>query len=86
MLFRDEIVTLAAREAEFSALSMCSTKQGYKKRINDTVNIIKKVLPELLKNRGKDGNEEAFEDAQEIFDSMNRACEKLGRKGKGRAA
>jgi hypothetical protein len=32
-LFRDEIITLAAQETEFSVLSMCSTPQGYDSRI-----------------------------------------------------
>jgi bloom syndrome protein len=81
MSFRDEIITVAVREAEFSALSMCSTQQGYKMRIGETVDTIKKVLPELLRDSRRGGDEEAFDDAQEILDSMNRAYKSLGRKG-----
>lgn len=83
---KDETITLAASEAEFSALSMCSTQQGYKTRIGETVDIIRKVLPELLRDGSKhDSGEEAFEDAQEILDSVNRAYKNLCTNGKRRA-
>ena len=69
---RDEIITATARETEFSALSMCSTQQGYKTRVGETVDMIRKVLPELLSDSDRRGGDEAFDDAQEILNSMHR--------------
>jgi len=84
MLSRDEVMTIVARETEFSAFSMCSTQQGYQVRIGEAVDVVRKILPELLRDSGGRGGG-AFEDAQDILDSLHRACEGLRRKGKRRA-
>ena len=82
--FRDEIITITAREMEFLALSMCSTKEGYQTRIGEKVDAIRRVLPDVLTGRDKpDGDEdEVFEDAQVILDSINRASGSLAGIGK----
>ncbi|GLB38647.1 putative helicase family. RecQ subfamily protein [Lyophyllum shimeji] len=69
---REGIISAAAKELEFSAMSMCSTQNGYRERVADTTTMIRKDVPILLSGVGLRVEDE--EGPQDIVDVMKRLC------------
>ena len=76
ILIRDQILFEVASELELSVISLSSTAEGYRERI-DTM---KDDISQLERWDGDDGN---FEDSQEIVQILRRRC--IPRNGKGRS-
>lgn len=72
---RDQILFEVASELELSVISLSSTAEGYKERINT----MKDDISQLERWDGNDGD---FEDLQEIIQILRRCC--IPKNGKGR--
>ncbi|KAG5646011.1 hypothetical protein DXG03_004613 [Asterophora parasitica] len=80
---RENIISAAAKELEFSVLSMCSTNAGYTERIDETTAMINTEVRQLLAGGAPDDDE----DAQNVVDVMKRLSKGHSRRaGKQRAA
>ncbi|KAF5377879.1 hypothetical protein D9615_006676 [Tricholomella constricta] len=82
---REQVISAAAKELEFSVLSMCSTKDGYTERVDDTADMVNKEVRRLLTGEYPTSVDE--EDVQNVIDVMKRLSKcHLRRAGKQRAA
>ena len=72
---RDQILFEVASELELSVISLSSTAEGYRERI-DT------MKDDISQLERWDGNDEDFEDLQEVIQILRRCC--IPRNGKGR--
>lgn len=75
ILIRDQILFEVASELEFSVISLSSTAEGYRERINS----MKEDISQLER---WDGDDENFEDSQVVIQVLRRRC--IPRNGKGR--
>lgn len=75
ILIRDQILFEVASELELSVISLSSTAEGYRERIN----MMKDEISQLERWDGEDGD---FEGSQEVIQMLRRCC--IPRNGKGR--
>lgn len=68
---REGIISAASKELEFSAMSLCSTKDGYRERVHDTMVLIREEVRTLLTAVGFGAEDE---DARDVFDLLKRLC------------
>jgi hypothetical protein len=81
-LRRNDTLSIAAQELEFSAYSLCSTQGGYEQRTIAKVDAVKLLVQE---GPWHEGDAEDLEDAREVVEVIRRICTNQGRKGKGKA-
>lgn len=67
---RDGVISAAAQELEFSALSLCSTVDGYGQRTTEKIEGIHMLAQSGFWN--SDDNNEDFEDGKEVVEIMRR--------------
>ena len=75
ILIRDQILFEVASELELSVISLSSTAEGYRERID----MMKEDISQLER---WDGDDENFEDSQEVIQMLRRCC--IPRNGKSR--
>ena len=75
ILIRDQILFEVASELELSVISLSSTAEGYRERID----MMKEDISQLER---WDGDDENFEDSQEVIQMLRRYC--IPRNGKSR--
>ncbi|KAI0333727.1 ATP-dependent DNA helicase [Cubamyces sp. BRFM 1775] len=80
---KNDILSTAARELEFTVHSLCRTTEGYNERAAEKVRAVK-LLSRAEAWSGNGGSEE-YEDAREVADTLRQVCQRLCGKGKGRA-
>ncbi|OBZ71199.1 Bloom syndrome protein [Grifola frondosa] len=80
---RTHVVAMVARELEFSALSLCTTHEGYKARSADKVQAVRLLAKAGAWDKKLQKGDEDFLDAEEVLDLMKRVCASH-RKNKGR--
>ena len=79
---RNNVLSTAARELEFSVHCLCRTKEGYAQRAEEKVRAVKNLgRSEAWSTIGL--ADEELEDAREVADAMRQVCQRM-RKGKGR--
>ncbi|TFK82161.1 ATP-dependent DNA helicase [Polyporus arcularius HHB13444] len=79
---KNDILSTAARELEFSVHSLCRTQEGYKLRAEEKVRAVKNLSqPEAWSSVGV--TDEQVEDAREVADAVRQVCQRA-KKGKAR--
>lgn len=74
-LIRDQILFEVASGLELSVISLSSTAEGYGEKINT-------MKDDISQLERWDGNDQDFEDLQEVIQMLRRQC--IPRNGKGR--
>ncbi|KAL4261568.1 ATP-dependent DNA helicase [Pleurotus pulmonarius] len=71
---KNDVLNRCARKLEFCAHSLCSTEDGYKRRIASLLHTLSALKDPRLWNSSSSRNDEDDEEVQEVIDILKQAC------------